>query len=400
MRAPGLLDELGPSGIRAWEERVAQRFQDVVAERGENHRVVPSPTSDMDEVTAPDWSGFPIRVASCLDRGSALRLLDWRDATGDRGRCELQEEYLEWRVVSGDAGRIERVELTTEFADYWRVLAGWAPAVLLERVSEFAEQEISPADVFGDCDPFADGVTAEEREEAFATQMLPPNGSSPYNRGGRAICCMVQETNTLFALLKLAVAAAAPRLVEEPGTGRRRGMTAQEVVPLLDRAAQLGRSSDPVLVERLGRLAYEGRRIAFDNPLGIYIVGVEHPRLRRPDGSRVPRDWFHFSRGVGPEATADGRARYQRLVLEVPEEDLYVSDLYDAATEQPVRYGGQVAELVQLAVFLRITGVGAIPVEVKPIRRLRPPLAELPGCDAVSNMYSEFERSADGGQAG
>ena len=105
VQAPGLLDELGQSGFEAWDARVVQRFREVADKRGENRRVVSIPTSEMTEVTAPDWTGFPIRVSSCLGRQAAQRLLDWRGESGDRGRFELQEEYLEWRVVTGEGGR-------------------------------------------------------------------------------------------------------------------------------------------------------------------------------------------------------------------------------------------------------------------------------------------------------
>ena len=107
VQAPGLLDELGQSGFEAWDARVVQRFREVADKRGENRRVVSIPTSEMTVVTAPDWTGFPIRVSSCLGRQAAQRLLDWRRESGDRGRFELQEEYLEWRVVTGEGGRIQ-----------------------------------------------------------------------------------------------------------------------------------------------------------------------------------------------------------------------------------------------------------------------------------------------------
>ncbi len=40
---------------------------------------------------------------------------------------------------------------------------------------------------------------------------------------------------------------------------------------------------------------------------------------------------------------------------------LRVSDLVDVATEQPIRHGGQVAELVQVAVVLRVSDTDVEP---------------------------------------
>ena len=200
-----------------------------------------------------------------------------------------------------------RVELTTELAAYWRVLEEHRPKRARELVAEFA------------------------------------GGGSP------PICCMVQRTNTLDALMGLAVAAARPRVVIE--NGRERCLTADECVPLLSGCAEAGRASDPVLVERLGRLAFERRVIAFDDPLGVYLTGVEHARLRTPDGDAVPAEWFTFSRGVEP--------RFQRMTIEVPRgAGFVVDDLVDVATEQRIRHGGQIAELVQVAVFLGVSDPG------------------------------------------
>jgi hypothetical protein len=211
---------------------------------------------------------------------------------------------------------------------------------------------------------------------------------------------MIQPTNNLFALLNLSLAAAVPRVTKEAGTDASRPMTAAEAIPLIPGAAQLGRNSDPILVERLGRLAYEGRQIAFDDPVGIYIIGVEDARLLLPDESQVPKEWFSFQRGVGPKQAEDGRARYQRLVVEAPSEsDLSVSDLVDAATEQPIRHGGQVAELVQLAVYLRVTPAGAVNAETEPLVAQPQDPPDL-GCGFVELSVAQFEEVQATGEIG
>lgn len=365
---------------------------------GENRYLDLDPDPQATEVTGPDWSGLPIRVASCLgSREEALRLLDWRGEAGDEGRRRLQEDYLEWRVVRGLRGEICRVELTTELPDYWRELAAQNPEETLRLVAEFADEPSVPAAaVYGDHAPFVTDSTPEGRETAFADTMLPPEGRSPYNCGAKAICCMVQATNTLRDLLRLTVGAAQPRAVNDEVTGRLRRMTAAEAIPLVH-AAVLGRSSDPVLVERLERLAYEGRRIGFDDPLGVYIQGFEHGRLRQPDGTPVPAEWFRFSRGLGPDEAPDSRPRYQRLVFEVPDGEGCVGELIDIATEKPLRYGGQVAELVQLAVFLRISEAGSVPTELKACGVPAVKSLAADDCGSVRKDRGEFEaeRSVD-----
>jgi hypothetical protein len=108
--------------------------------------------------------------------------------------------------------------------------------------------------------------------------------------------------------------------------------------------------------------------MAFDEPIGVYLVGFERARLRTPNGSVPPAEWFTFSRGRGPEATEDGRARCQRLAIEVPEGSGFgLCDLVDAATAQPISWGGQLADMTQLAVYLRVGANGSATLEEGPL---------------------------------
>lgn len=293
-------------------------------------------------VTGPDWTGLPPRVVKCLTRASALDALD--------SHRQLQEEYLEWRTVRNRNGKIQRVELTSELPDYWKVLATHHPERTLELVSEFTGRSVAPRNLYGIDNPLS--VDPETRGNAFSATMM--NRPNPLNDGREGICFMSQRSNNLGALVKLVAAALVPR------TANGRPASAKEAIPLMGDAAVEGRASDPVLVERLGRLALEGRFVALDNPVGVYIQGVQLDRLRTPDGALVPTEWFRVSRGIPVERSSDGISRQQRLVLEVPmSERLVVSDLIDAATESPIRHGAQIAELVQLRTPLRTSTAGA-----------------------------------------
>jgi len=359
MNEPGGLDELGDAGRAAWTRRVEDGIAEVMTDLGLDspHRfVLSAPDERTRRRTAIDWPGLPLRPVECLTRHQALALLDWTPSGSEGHIRRLQEEYVEWRVVRDDVG-IRRVEFTTELSDYWRVLAAFDPQRTLDLVASFAGQpSVDPQAVYRGCDPFSSSSTPEEREAAFAGAMLTDEDPSPYNDGRTAITCMAQRTNTLRALVQLVFVATNPRVVQDPLSGRIRCLTCDEAIPLMDGAAQAGRASDPVLVERLIRLAYEGRFVAFDDPLGVYIQSVESTRLRTPDDEPVPGDWFTFERGKTASQTTDGRPRWQRVTFEPPDDSgLHVSDLVDVATEQPIRHGGQVADLVQVALVLRVS---------------------------------------------
>lgn len=350
MSAGGLHD-LDAAGQTAWQACATSYVEDAITEFGSPEGGFRVALSDGSARVSIQWTGFPERVASCLGRRRTLELLDARP--GLPGGRDLQEEYIEWRVIRRGS-RIQRIELTTELADYWAVFAAHCPERLLAVVAGFAgEQEVGVRDVFGRDDALDASVSPAERESAFRDVMLG-TGSSSYNDGRRAICCMRQQSNSLFGAAALAAAALTPRFVADPLDGRIRSLRCDEAVSLFWRGlAQLRRASDPLLVERLGQLAFEGRAVALDAPVCFYIRSVQTGRLRTPDGSRVPEQWFRYSRGnTGP----DGQRRFQRLVFEVPEdEDICISDLVDVATERRIEFGGEIADLVSVALFFRVT---------------------------------------------
>lgn len=372
---------LGQAGGRDWQGRIDACASTAVR----SPRVVHPPDRRLDAAVAVDWTGLPLRTVSCLPRCQALALLDWKGKSGCDGRLRLQDEYLEWCVVRDADGGIRRLEFTTELPEFWRVLAAHAPAEALRVAAGFASERSLPASaLFGTTDPFAAGVSAHDREVAFASAMLDQPG--PYNSGDRALCCMVNPSNTLDAVVALTFAAAFPFVDSaDPAIAA----PARDVIPMLSGAAQDGRGSDPVLVERLGRLALEGRLVGLADPPGVFIVGVERARLRRPDGRPVPGGWFTASRGAG----SGGKGRYRRLVLEVPVgEGLRVSDLVDTATEQPIRFGGQVADLVQLAVEFAVTPPGVMPPRARPC----PPVVQAGPTTACADVLLAWDEFSGG----
>lgn len=360
---PGGLRALSAAGADEWRVRLDGLFRQRAAEG--QVRLVAEPDERTPHRFVTDWTGLPVRVVSCLGRDTALALMDAPGEHGDEGRRRLQEEYVEWRCLRGPDGALRRVELTTELPEHWTDAAAHDPAAMLETVALFArEDRVDPTEVFAGLDPFAERTSPIERAEAFTRTMLSAEGSSPYNRGGKAICCMIHPTNTLAALASLVREALRTWTVPGCDGTSRRCLSADDVIPLMHGAAVPGRASDPVLTERLTRLAWDGRLVAYDDPVGVYVQGVEYTRLRTPRGEPVPSEWFVFSRGMHGRDAPDGRARWQRVVFEVPnEEGFSVGDLVDVATECPLLYGGQVAELVQVAFHMRASESGVLPPE-------------------------------------
>src|SRR4051794_7413654 len=106
MLEPGGLNDLGDSGMAAWDEAIAASLIAVMDSPAGHPFLRPAADTTTPHLTGPDWTALPARVVHSLGRERALAMLD--------GERRLQEEYAEWRVVRGRGGVIRRVEVTTE----------------------------------------------------------------------------------------------------------------------------------------------------------------------------------------------------------------------------------------------------------------------------------------------
>lgn len=392
-------DELPRQALPAWEARVSSELRDALARQPRERTAQPpigtATKHSESEVHCVEWPAFPTRTAACIGRTNALRLLDWQDGDGTpHGRIRHQEEYAEWRVARHE-GRPRAVELTTEFPEYWEVLAGFAPSRALELAAEFAEAvALPPRAIYGDLDPYSQTTTPIQRIEAFRSRMLtrggnhrPQGPTSDLNNGRRAICCMVHRDNNLASLLRLVVSAYRPYLVRDQLSGLTRFPSGSEAISGLDADATDRRSSDPLAVERIVRFATENRALELEDPIGIYIKDVQHHELAQPDGSDVPAEWFVLSRN---RAAADEQPRPQRLKLELPPDaDFVLDDLIVRRTEDRLEYGGQLAELVQLAFYVRTS-----PSTGEPDGAPTEPWTSLPDCSAEASSWEDYLNGA------
>lgn len=372
MRPPGDLDELGGAGRAAWSALVGREVERILAELKrsgrEPARLLAADATDV-AVRTIEWPAFPIRVSDELGAAAAMELLDRSGPSEEEIGRAGQEEYAEWRLVHRD-GEARGIELTTELREYWTLLAGHEPRRALEVLASFAgEDALEPVVLFGPEleNPLASQVTVAQREAAFARTMLPAGERGlapfgPHNDGRAALCCMVQASNSLAALLALALSAARPLLIEDVVTGEMRYPSGSEAIEGLRAEAVDGRNSDPLIVERLVRFVGEGRPVGIDDPLGIYIRQLQLHELAQPDGEDVPAEWVELSRGLGAGEAADGRSRAQRLRFELPEDaDFSLSDLVVRRSGEKLRFGGQLAELVELCAYVRTGEAGDLP---------------------------------------
>lgn len=382
MQQPGFLTDLEGAGVLAWETRLAGMVSNANADAWnesylpalnlplgfqparQDHLVADGSPGLLPGLAVIDWNGFPVRVGRCITtQAQAFAFLDRSGPAGDTGRFIGQEEYLEWRTVRNAAGKLVRVELTTENQEYWEEVAAHHPEKMLRLCGAMASGADAPWQEVYASDPFAPGESDEDRRGSFRQLMAARGFSpplSPYNNGIKAICFLGQRFNALFAAVVLAARAA--RRYGKRVAGQANPLTGREAIASGTQVAEDCRNSDPTIVNDVLSLAWQGKKLALADPVGLYIHNVNQIGLLAPDGSAaVPGTWFTLSRGKSATVAGTTFSFFQRLVVEAPAgAGVVLGDLIEEATGIPVTSGAQIARLVTVALYARASADDAV----------------------------------------
>lgn len=397
---PGLLNDLSGDGQAEWEKYVIDELATAKSRSGSDQLVLPNDSELEPSIHIVDWKGLPVRIRKCLQSTNKTQeLLDWTHNGQPYGRIlGAQEEYLEWRVVKDTLGRIIKIEFTSEVPEYWSILAKHHPARTLRLLADFAGEmnSANPIDVYGIDDPYS--LPVEERGKAFDSMMFPSDSSpdilSPYNNGQKSIACMAVGPNTLHAAIFLAAYASLPYV--KIRDNNKIALTGREAIRFTRQAAQDCRDSDPTIVGTVIKDAVRQRKISLFNPLGLYIADIDSESILMPNGETpIPHEWFTFQRGSKVESAGNSISLSQRLVFEVPKSTgLTISDLIDADTDKPIKFGSQIASKTTVALYAltskdNVTNVPLKDIEVEAV----PPCRKEEACDRVKKTYNAFKDS-------
>lgn len=228
-----------------------------------------------------------------------------------------QNEYSEWFTHRDASGRVTAVDITTELPDYWNFLA--------TRLSRAAFTAIYRA--------WANPAATEA--DLFSGPGGSYNPLNPFNTT-RGTMHMINGINNLPAALGL---------IWEATRWRFRGT---EVVDVQDCGLGGPHHADPTVIAHFNRLAREGRLITLEDPVGLYILGVDTDGWKTPDGS-PPEDLVQYVRGTPPV-----RAR----VAVPPGRGFSLSEVTIGG--EPIRWGSQIAERTTVAVIASVSPPGKI----------------------------------------
>jgi hypothetical protein len=394
--APGHADELSDELRDRWNETVARAYasqQDSLKKRFFD--LDPDALRNASPSDQIKWPGDPGKPAFCVGEANAQALSDW----GLTGRRAVQLEYCEYMVISGrdatGALRPKRVEVTTEFREFWACMAMHDPDKVRAMAASVLGSEPSWEDLYGVADPHK--LTPDAREIAFGHTVAGHGNDRRLRVAGvpaqptgrlnmeRALF-MTHPINGIDDLIYVGIFGAHAYCVNERDT--RRQATGDDVFNAFNVAHLACNHADPTISLGVYDLVYHGKQVAFDNPLGMYI--------RRPnlevffyDDKPLPDDWVRFSRGKP--------GSYMRLEFGPPDDhEAFLDDitLSLGASDQPLTGGYQLLRELEIGPLLRVGD--ADPIADGEWESLEPAAAtiacdEPESCQAVRDLLQRFE---------
>lgn len=386
-RSPGLADDLPTELLQAWNDTVQQEYDRLAPSLATRFFVLDPagiPTGDRAGVR---WFGDPAEPTFCLGPGKAGALSDW----GTRARHELHNEYCEYAAVrvpdATGRSRLKRIQVTTELREYWLLLAGLDPDRVCDMAASSLRHEVSPDDLYGPGPSPAD-LAPDARRERFVHWSAGDDTRRPAGSLARdEALFMTHPINGLDDLLYIVMFGARPYAVDEAGTRRPAGR--DEIFRANGVEHLACRHADPAAAMAAAGAAYDGRRVAFADPLGMYLQSFT-AEVFSLDGGPVPESWIAWSRGT--------EGLWQRLEFGPPDDDPRFLDealVSVGSSDAPVTGGFQVVSQIEVGPFVMVDDPApvaddefvAVSGDASPIV-----CSEASACEQVRALLAEFER--------
>jgi hypothetical protein len=361
--------------ISAWTDEIitdVEQFLLAPGERCQYYNWAAAGTAPDTRVQAIVWNGLPNVLVRRFGYDRALELADGFFPLTERAdrpgsyfsgpgwsdlRYRPQDEYCEWRVFRDGRGAIRRIVFTAEPPEYWQALHGdelssaiWdSPKkypftgdkqLLVDLYCTYVDERVRHEDLIAHED------MVDHSDPEHPTVVIPKGAYNPWNRWNTTdgLMHLNHPANTIQAQIRLAAEATVLR--------SRGGRPVTDPDALVCCAGFGGplRNSDPTIGSTVNVLARAGASLTLRNPVGLYLNDIDLTGITTPDGRPIGREYFRVERGSAEQHMVE------RAVFEVPEEErgrdgrrLTVSDLRIGGV--PIRYGGQVAERITVAMF-------------------------------------------------
>ena len=263
-----------------------------------------------------------------------------------------QDEYCEWFAHRDRKGRIERVTFTSEGPEYWQFLAQGTKPFFAEDderrdicagdmtlVHDLYKEHVSPTVKLGDLLWPHDVAIFVADDQGGAWYRYAAKGDyNVFNKWTTTHGSMhlTHPANSLGAEVYLAARAA---ILRKDGEGK--PVEGTEALVCCSGFGDPNRSSDPAIGRGVNGLAKLGLSVSLDDPVGLYLHGINLDGFRGPNGEDMGRAWT-VVRGDADRGVA------LRAVFDVPA-DLGLSVDQVLARGKPITCGGQIADEVQIS---------------------------------------------------
>jgi hypothetical protein len=391
---PGRADKHNESLVERWNQTIVSTYSEIFAADGSRF-ITPDPDSLEDpENVDVKWFADPAEPNVCLDRTGARVLCDWRG-----GRRRVQDEYAEYAVEQRpDAdGRIrpKRVQITTELREYWQTIAIADPEALAGTAEDALGRRPSFTELYGHDDPHA--LDESQREAAFVNQLVGGAAGAAGELNAANALFMLHRINGLDDLIGIVMLGAKPYSARDDD-GNRRAASRDEIFSLHPETRILAcRHADPIAASRAHAAAFDGRTVAFANPIGMYIKSFDHATLTL-DGQALPPEWIRFGRGQA--------GMHQRLVVGPPDDDEHFLDditVSAGAANEPLLGGFQLLELTEVGPLV-LQGKSSPLAESDfvdvPALKVGIDCAESFACDQIVKLKAIADRELESEQTG
>jgi len=251
------------------------------------------------------------------------------------GLTRVQDEYCEWVVKRNTNNKITEVIFTSEPPEYYDFM--------------FLTSQES-RDLLVDVYRKITGI-----QSITMGDLVNSSGEyNWYNRYNNEFAVhMQQRNNTLFAQVNIVSRSCILRV-------NRLGNPITDAQGLI-RCGQYGeevRQSDPRIGDAINRFSRENRLITIENPVGLYMSGVDWNGWETPDGTSADAFWTVLR---GSQDADPNKSYIVRAVYSVPESKGYtVSDIKIGG--EPIEFGAQIAARINVRVGVLVSEPQQIPL--------------------------------------
>jgi len=395
-KVPGEADALDARLVERWNELVHTEFQSQA--KGRFFVLDPKQIPGGQKTDRVRWSCAPAEPENCFGVPTARMLSDW----DWQGRQELHNEYSEYAVIYrfDQAGqrRPKRVEVTTELREYWVMLARQDPELVLKIARDVLGEPVSMEDLYGPDVGDPTRLAAIERERRFNFYTAGSGGNrqprQPQGRLNRERALfMTHPINGLDDLIYIVAFGAIPWAVGDVDNFRQ--ATLEELFITQEVEHLFCRHADPAAADGAYQQSFNGRQLAFADPLGVYIQSFAQDRffLVKSDEA-VPDAWVRFQRGR------------QRLVFGPPDEDpRFLDDIgFEVGGDTFQLSGGfDIVAAMEVGPNLVVGSPSALkPDDVRPFLLKVPPqrairCGESARCQQLAQFKARYEREHGSG---